>query len=213
MQSPHYTISNWVRKRHLIASLLLGAALALLIPLASSVFTPTPTSTFSTLIYGSLGTLENRVYCSGDLTTTVIASRVALEFKDAEDVLWPPHTSWTDYDAPDVPYWAAAALRDPTAAKNVIVDARGWPFRALRTSLSSLPSDGIVLPFRPILPGLLADTAIYALVVFILGMLVNIVRRCLRFEQGRCPTCAYDRRGQYEQECTECGDDHLRHKR
>ncbi len=209
---------------------LLGATLAFLIPATSAVLTPTPAGISSTWIYGSLGTAENPVYCIGDHTTTPIASRLILEFQHGAEVLWSLNTGWADFGPPDVPQWAAPALRDAIAPKKVMLDARGWPFRAfwlsadldeggsvaavsgglnLRTSLSSVPRDPIILPLRPILLGLLGDTAVYVLIVLILGMFTIAVRRCLRFEQGRCPTCGYDRSGQYEQACPECGNCHL----
>ena len=223
-------MSNWVPKRLLVASLLLGATLAFLIPATSAVLTPTPAGISSTWIYGSLGTAEKPIYCIGDHTTTSIASRLTLEFQHGAEVLWSANARWADFGPPDVPQWAAPALQDAIAPKKVMLDARGWPFRAfwlsadldeggsvaavsgglnLRTSLSSVPHDPIILPLRPILLGLLGDTVVYVLIVLILGMLTNAVRRCLRFEQGRCPTCGYDRRGQYEEACPECGDCHL----
>ena len=172
MRSVHAAIAQWIPKRLLVASLLLGVTLAFLIPIASAVLTPTPAGITSTWIYGSLGTAEKPIYCIGDHTTTPIASRLILEFQPGAEVLWSANARWADFGPPDVPQWAAPALQDAIAPKKVMLDARGWPFRAiwlsaeldeggsvasvsgglnLRTSLSSVPRDrqSIALAITP----------------------------------------------------------------
>ena len=111
MRGVYSAMSNWVPKRLLVTSLLLGATLEFLIPATSAVLTPTPAGISSTWIYGSLGTAENPVYCIGDHTTTPIASRLILEFQHGAEVLWSLNTGWADFGPPDVPQWAAPALR------------------------------------------------------------------------------------------------------
>ena len=230
MRSVHAAVVHWVPERLLVASLLLGATLAFLIPIASAVLAPTLASTSQTLISGSLGTADNQVYCIGDRTTTAIATRLNLELWHFAELQAPNDAAWADYDPPNVPHWGRPALRHAVAPKKIMLDARGWPFRAiwlsadldeggavvavsggvnLRTNITSLCHDAILLPLRPILFGLLGDAAVFSLVVLFLGMLTSAVRRCLRFEQGKCPTCGYDRLGQYEQACPECGNCHL----
>jgi len=66
----------------------------------------------------------------------------------------------------------------------------------------------VVLPYSPILPGLLANTAIYGGVWFAMlfgpGMFIRWRRRCA----GRCAKCGYDLRASETDVCPECGTAH-----
>jgi hypothetical protein len=55
------------------------------------------------------------------------------------------------------------------------------------------PSIG--LPFLPIWPGLLANTAFYGVIVWVLWFTPGAVRREMRRRRGSCVGCAYDLRG------------------
>jgi len=65
-----------------------------------------------------------------------------------------------------------------------------------------------VLPYSPIWPGLLANTAIYGsawwAMLFGPGMLIRWRRR----RAGRCAKCGYDLRGSASDACPACGADH-----
>lgn len=109
---------------------------------------------------------------------------------------------------------------------------RGWPWFALATDqvreinrpanrpvvynrvalkeartgwvLESVPWDSgrpRVLPTRILWNGFLANTAIYLAIIL---MPIGIRLLCRRWK-GRCMTCGYDLRGQYDRGCSECG--------
>jgi len=63
-----------------------------------------------------------------------------------------------------------------------------------------------VLPLRPIWPGLVLNTLLYALVLWLLYRGSFVLRRHIRRKRGRCPKCGYDLRGQLPGAgCPECG--------
>jgi hypothetical protein len=62
------------------------------------------------------------------------------------------------------------------------------------------------IPLRPVFPGLLVDTALFAALLFLAGLVASQVRRARRFGLGRCATCGYSRRGlPSHTSCPECG--------
>jgi hypothetical protein len=103
-------------------------------------------------------------------------------------------------------------------------DARGWPFLCLWCGLDAAAIEGAaagdpawggipvgssgkaaqfrVLPFWPIIPGLLANIAIYsgAWCTLLLGAWIG--RRVARVRSGRCPRCGYL---DAPNSCPECG--------
>jgi len=62
-----------------------------------------------------------------------------------------------------------------------------------------------MLPLRPIWPGFLANTAFYAIALWLLTLGPVRLRRCLRRHRGRCVACGYDLRGTAHERCPECG--------
>jgi hypothetical protein len=124
-------------------------------------------------------------------------------------------------------------IADTSGGTALIEDARGWPFLAMYCSIEPIgvvggpefpTRDGIklsrvvsqmggmeaprALPVRPIWMGFLLNTALYALLTWLLVWLV--LRLCLfairgrvRLRKGLCPACAYPIGGSVI--CTECG--------
>lgn len=97
-------------------------------------------------------------------------------------------------------------------------DARGWPFLAVWCELAATNSGtdvegGVVvssgtlglvrvLPYFPIWRGILADSAIFAILWF-MGVAIYVrLRGMRRLRRGHCPRCAYVLS---EQSCSECG--------
>jgi hypothetical protein len=59
-------------------------------------------------------------------------------------------------------------------------------------------------PLRPMLPGLIANTAFFA-GLFGLPLLLFAGRKRRRVQRGHCPFCNYDLRGDFSRACSECG--------
>lgn len=83
----------------------------------------------------------------------------------------------------------------------------GWPLKCVETQ-SRYP--------RPIFPGFIANTIIYAAIWFgFLSFVMLILRRFWsyvlksnrseRMRRGWCPLCSYDLRGRFDSGCSECG--------
>jgi hypothetical protein len=124
----------------------------------------------------------------------------------------------------DMPHWARGP--DPRQVEAIgtvrAESARGWPFRALwyevgirgtaRRDLGGLAvpaalewiGPGRVLPFRPIVPGLVADAAIFAALWYGAMLVPAALRRALRRAGGCCAQCGYDLRCAAGR-CPECG--------
>ncbi len=64
-----------------------------------------------------------------------------------------------------------------------------------------------LLPLRPIWPGVLFNTCLYAAMLAFLVYAPGSIRRTLRRRRGQCVTCGYDRRGNPCGSCPECGRD------
>ncbi len=129
-----------------------------------------------------------------------------------------------------VPAWVAFPPASGPRVYQVDTAATGWPLRAvaseswlytdtagsggarsyeiLRHNLVLYSGQGgrIILPLRPIWPGLLADTALYALSAFLSVASFTAVRARFRCRAGRCPRCNYDLRATPPgAPCPECG--------
>ena len=121
------------------------------------------------------------------------------------------------------------------AARQTIEVATGWPWRALKSEFHDYPPGtsppagkpyatvsgiempvGVVkrgalffvpraLPYRPILPGLIADVMLYGLMWWGLLTLLPSIRRWRRRRSGLCIACGYDLQGDQAGGCPECG--------
>lgn len=109
--------------------------------------------------------------------------------------------------------------------------ARGWPMRALFATYINQPrrigdshlnivegiavyripqprSTGreyIALPTRPIWPGLMVNSSLYATLLWLLSGGTRRARKGWRIRHGRCPRYSYDLRGVNHERCPECG--------
>ncbi|MHC4427318.1 MAG: hypothetical protein ACYS0D_01770 [Planctomycetota bacterium] len=126
-----------------------------------------------------------------------------------------------------LPWWArqvtVASADESAPARLQACSARGWPLRALwyharigqkarvnsggldmPPELASL-GPGPVLPYRPIVLGLVGNTLFYG--VIWLGILATpgLIRRVRRSRDGCCRACGYDLRGTAHGRCPECG--------
>jgi hypothetical protein len=130
----------------------------------------------------------------------------------------------------DVPSYAVFPGTDD-AEVTAATGASGWPFLCLcgteyevrnapgrrpvvtRRTSTFLTSDtlpflgpGRYLPIRPIWPGLVADTTIYAVPWLALLSLSHALRRWWRLRRNHCPACNYDLRATpLRSPCPECG--------
>lgn len=114
---------------------------------------------------------------------------------------------------PRLPEWADGALLEPGRGDVLQVDAYGWPWVCLRSAAYEPDPQRRAPPaFLPILPGLIADTAAYAALLWAVtlvqwpwkGGLVHHWRR-RRVRAGLCWRCAYNMRGVVSGRCPECG--------
>ncbi len=64
---------------------------------------------------------------------------------------------------------------------------------------------GRYLPWHPIWPGFIANTLLYAAVLWLMICGLTAVRRIVRRQSGLCPACAYDLRHADHEACPECG--------
>lgn len=107
--------------------------------------------------------------------------------------------------------------------------AYGFPFRCLKYRMMYSPPSGRQVerskydgrwlcevpsqrmhcgfPLMPIMPGLLGNTLIYAIVLSLPWMpgVVKRFRGRRRVGRGHCPDCNYDLRGEFTKPCSECG--------
>jgi hypothetical protein len=61
------------------------------------------------------------------------------------------------------------------------------------------------MPSRPLWPGFLANTVIYAAALWLLTLVPRTVKRSIRRHRHRCIACGYDLRGTEHEQCPECG--------
>lgn len=129
-----------------------------------------------------------------------------------------------------LPTWVSNAMLavDDTECVMVTADEYGWPLPALGWFLQTkgwppqgswgipLPARAVpqppifgsnagdrALPLLPLWPGLLANTAIYALLWAVSVLMLPAVRRRARRRRGRCVRCNYEVLGL--DTCPECG--------
>ena len=61
------------------------------------------------------------------------------------------------------------------------------------------------LPLRPVWPGFVLNSLLYAASLWLLISGPFTLRRMIRRKRGLCPKCAYDLRGTDHAACPECG--------
>lgn len=123
----------------------------------------------------------------------------------------PPNLS--DWESPLGPPWNEEH-------GNTIV--AGWPVRALTgttfvrrvhtppqeelESTSGIPMGpwSTPLPLRPLWAGLLLDTVVWSLAIFVAGTAIGAIRRAFRRRQGCCPRCGHTA-APGQRMCPECG--------
>jgi hypothetical protein len=92
-----------------------------------------------------------------------------------------------------------------TGFKDGLVRAPRWCCPT-ETSAAGTSTRDEFIPLRPMLPGLAADTGLFAGAFFVLVLVPGPLRRFLRLRSGRCASCGYDRRGLTpDAPCPECG--------
>lgn len=131
-----------------------------------------------------------------------------------------------------LPRWAAidfqTARRTPQSHQVV---GGGWPFITLVARTSSKmstanppqrlwqdgwlvknasaldPFTSRIVPYRPYLPGLIANTAFWGVVILLVMMVLRQATAERRRREGRCCACGYDLRGNATtRRCPECGE-------
>jgi hypothetical protein len=97
----------------------------------------------------------------------------------------------------------SVAYADPTRRNRVTgVVVPGVEPRAT----ASIPGLEHAFPYRPLWPGLLANTLLYGLAAYGLGKIPSTTLRLRTRNLGLCPKCRYDRSGLTAQtKCPECG--------
>jgi hypothetical protein len=137
--------------------------------------------------------------------------------------------SWPSWSAVRISSTTKEVLRDVAHYEY----AFGWPRRAMIYEVtvgptlpfisastvsfqSGLPHRGLgqvgkpiepqlAFPLRPIWPGFLANTALYAAALCLLSLVPTTMKRAIRRHHGRCIACGYDLRGAAHEYCPECG--------
>ena len=167
------------------------------------------------------------------------ASKVEVFDYEGQRLQWEAwHSAQSKHPVGLPPYWSRARMPAPSDARPKISyfeDARGWPLRSLMATTTSVVDTrtgaGIPLkrhwqirlhgqqdpvqggphwlPLRPIWPGFIANTLIFATGLWLLVAAPFQIRRVRRKRQGLCVKCGYDLRGRdgasQSQICPECG--------
>jgi hypothetical protein len=105
------------------------------------------------------------------------------------------------------------ASRAATRVSSRAADLRGWPMLALWAEVPVPPGSATPgpagVPFRPIWPGFLVDTLVYAVALMPLWWALTVPRRFVRevgrLRRGRCIACGYDLGYDFVHGCPECG--------
>jgi hypothetical protein len=219
------------RLRHLLALLILAAAITIAVAWLAAVFAPIRANPRA-WCFSERG-IDWTIHVSsgpGALIWESQASRAAGvlpavssdELHDADffgqltsrsdDLIAHPATApsaWTD-SAFGFPLPALRHSRERPALRFVrgpIALPPGAPAPAapqVRGGFSITPS--ITLPYLPLWIGLFADTAFFTLLVAVLHTASRRLMRTRRADQGRCTDCGYDRAAlPFKSPCPECG--------
>ncbi len=88
----------------------------------------------------------------------------------------------------ETPEWERGRFTLPTT----FLPGKRWP-------------SALTLYWYPLWPGLLANAALYGLLIWLSFFTCGRLRRTLRHRRGRCIHCGYDLRGNSSEACPECG--------
>jgi hypothetical protein len=199
--------------RRLVIFFLLGLALSVLAAgyqPALSHLLPDRTST------GVLSeTADWYVFVDSEVGATTVTLYPASFFNSATPDASAPHVA-------SVPYWVPFRQAPPYMLASVT--ARGWPFRAFHYTsdvnyftpdarsficnvsggiIVDTPHRRTIIPFRPIWPGLIANTLILGMSVWAIAFTVSAARRITRRNEHLCSCCGYCLRTLAR--CPECG--------
>lgn len=95
-------------------------------------------------------------------------------------------------------------------AHGAVMDENAIPITVINAALGSKSAiwphaTYIWLPYHPIWSGLVINTMIYALFLWVLLYLLRSIKHDRRLHRGTCPYCAYDLGFNYTSGCPECG--------
>lgn len=145
----------------------------------------------------------------------VSKSGVTLRFEPDSDLL----PQWSVLHTPP-------SREEMNQGRMMIEDARGWPFLSMRCRYEALGSvddidQGILLnpnlavdwvheadraiPLGIIPMGFIADTALFAIIVYGLHFVGCKAWQLFRRTKGLCPRCGYELRAEFAHGCPECG--------
>jgi len=167
------------------------------------------------------GTLLSFAMAWGTAIVTTRSGQRYPTYPELRAVRHPPHADQCTFHH-SLWTWDLDSRDDGTTTS---VDAYGFPFRCMKSvrviETFELPlmsfRDGswvvtervgpeFRLPLSPMWIGMLADSAIFGIVVWLLLAGWSSGRRWLRRRSGRCPRCGYDRAGlAVGAVCPECG--------
>jgi hypothetical protein len=115
---------------------------------------------------------------------------------------WPMLAMWAPAPAPSAP--AVSFTTNYTTSTSLMLSFGGPGSVRLTASPATK-----VMPYRPIVLGLLVDTACYAVALALLWALLVIPRRFFtelsRLRRGCCVRCGYDIGYDFPHGCPECG--------
>ncbi len=127
---------------------------------------------------------------------------------------------WTGFSEPTDEFVTGTVTHEALQA-----EARGWPMLALAHEVNFAASQNTgapalrfgapsvtirhdwtrAIPLRPIWPGFVLNTMLFAGVWLSLICLAVTSRRYYRRRRGLCVNCGYDLRGEFARGCPECG--------
>lgn len=95
-------------------------------------------------------------------------------------------------------------------ARGAIMDENAIPLTVINAALGSKPTiwphaTYIWFPYQPIWSGLIINTLIYGVLLWILLYILRSIRHDRRLHKGTCPYCAYELGFNYATGCPECG--------
>lgn len=175
---------------------------------------------------------KGRVYSRGDVKAPPGASSAAVSSWSFATTCWTAVGSKLTGPLPTPPELTESNEQGRSWA--TAIEERGWPFRAFTCRILApmgateaavytveggvwaegediVPSGAIqelrVIPTTPIWSGIIANTAVFTVALYLLSFMPGVVFRRFRVKRGHCPRCRYDLRdtGGESAGCPECG--------